>query len=98
MSLAGARFLLLLEPGLEGGPIRAALPPTAPVHVAELAEGLARASQLLDDSTPDLILVGCSSHSEPALGVIRDFVARRADCPVVVLYQGNPNEIGRAHV
>ena len=50
MSLGGARFLLLLEPGLEGGPIRAALPPTAPVHVAELAEGLARASQLLDDS------------------------------------------------
>jgi pilus assembly protein CpaE len=91
VSLAGARFLLLLEPGLEGGPIRAALPPTAPVHVAELAEALARASQLLDDSTPDLVLVGCSSHSEPALGVIRDFVARRADCPVVVLYQGNPN-------
>jgi DNA-binding response OmpR family regulator len=59
--------------------------------VAELAEALARASQLLDESTPDLVLVGCSSHSEPALGVIRDLVARRAGCPVVVLYHGNPN-------
>jgi pilus assembly protein CpaE len=91
VSLAGARFLLLLEPGLESGPIRAALPPTAPVQIAELAEAIARASQLLDESTPDLVLVGCSSHSEPALGVIRDLASRRADCPVVVLYQGNPN-------
>jgi pilus assembly protein CpaE len=91
VSLAGARFLLLLEPGLEGGPIRAALPPAAPVRVAELGEALARAGQLLEESTPDLVLVGCSGHSEPALGVIRDVVARRGDCPVVVLYQGNPN-------
>jgi pilus assembly protein CpaE len=91
VSLVGARFLLLLEPGLEGGPIRAALPPTAPVHVAELADGLARASQVLDEARPDIVLVGCWSHSEPALGVIRDIVARRADTPIVVLYQGNPN-------
>jgi pilus assembly protein CpaE len=91
VSLAGARFLLLLEPGLEGGPIRAALPAAAPVRVAELGEALARAGQLLEESTPDLVLVGCSGHSEPALGVIRDVVARRADCPIVVLYEGNPN-------
>jgi pilus assembly protein CpaE len=91
VSLAGARFLVLLEPGLEGGPIRAALPPAAPVRVADLGEGPARTGQLLEESTPDLVLVGCSGHSEPALGVIRDVVARRADCPIVVLYQGNPN-------
>jgi pilus assembly protein CpaE len=91
VSLAGARFLILLESGLEGGPIRAALPPTAPVRVAELGDALARAGQLLEESTPDLVLVGCSGHSETALGVIRDVVSRRGDCPVVVLYQGNPN-------
>jgi len=91
VTLAGARFLLVLEPGIEGGPIRAALPATAPVRVADLAEVLARASQLLEESTPDLVLIGCSGHSEPALGVIRDVSARRADCPIVVLYQGNPN-------
>jgi len=72
VTLAGARFLLVLEPGIEGGPIRAALPATAPVRVADLAEVLARASQLLEESTPDLVLIGCSGHSEPALGVIRD--------------------------
>jgi len=91
VTLAGARFLLVLEPGIEGGPIRAALPATAPVRVADLAEVLARASQLLEESTPDLVLIGCSGHSEPALGVIRDVSARRADCPIVVLYEGNPN-------
>ena len=91
MSLEGTRFLVLLEPGLEGGPIRAALPPAAPVHTADLADGIARPSQLLDESMPDLVLVGCSGHSELALGLIRDLVTRRAGCPVVVLYEGNPN-------
>lgn len=91
MTLGGARFLLLLEHGVEPGPIRAALPPMAPVVVADLVGALPRTGQLLDESTPDLIVVGCSGHSEPALGVIRDLGARRPDCPVVVLYQGNPN-------
>jgi pilus assembly protein CpaE len=91
VSLDATRFLLLLEPGLESGPIRAALPPAAPVRVAELAEALARGGQLLEESTPDVVLVGCASHSEPALGVIRDVHSRRGDCPVLVLYQGNPN-------
>jgi pilus assembly protein CpaE len=91
VSLGGARFLVLLEPGLESAPIRAALPPTAPVRIANLGEGIARTGQLLEESTPDVVLVGCSGHSEQALGVIRDVVARRSECPVVVLYQGNPN-------
>jgi pilus assembly protein CpaE len=91
VSLVGARFLVLLEAGFESAPIRAALPPTAPVHVANLGEGIARAGQLLEESSPDLVLVGCSGHSEQALGVIRDIVGRRSDTPVVVLYQGNPN-------
>jgi pilus assembly protein CpaE len=91
VSLGGARFLVLLEPGLESAPIRAALPPTAPVRIANLGEGIARTGQLLEESTPDLVLVGCSGHSEQALGAIRDIVSRRSDCPVVVLYEGNPN-------
>lgn len=91
MTLGGARFLLLLEQGVEPGPIRAALPPMAPVVVADLADALPRTGRLVDESTPDLVVVGCSGHSEPALGVIRDLGARRPDTPVVVLYQGNPN-------
>ena len=91
MNVAGFRFLLLLEQGLEGTPIRAALPAASSVRVAELGDGLARASLLLEEFRPDMVLVGCSAHSEPALGVIRDVVARRSECPVVVLYHGNPN-------
>lgn len=91
MTLGGARFLILLEHGVEPGPIRAALPPMAPVVVADLSDAVRRTGQLIDESTPDLVVVGCSGHSEPALGVIRDLGARRPDTPVVVLYQGNPN-------
>jgi pilus assembly protein CpaE len=91
VSLGGTRFLLLLEHGVEGGPIRAALPATAAVRVADLGEVLGRTPLLVEESTPDLVLVGCSGHSEAALGVIRDLAGRRVDCPVVVLYEGNPN-------
>jgi pilus assembly protein CpaE len=91
VTLQGARFLLLLEQGVEGGPIRAALPATAPVRMAELGDAVGRTPQLVEESAPDLVLVGCSGHSEPALGIIRDLTGRHADCPVVVLYQGNPN-------
>ena len=91
MTLGGARFLLLLERGVEPGPIRAALPPMAPVVVADLSDALRRMGQLVDESSPDLVFLGCSGHSEPALGAIRDRGARRPGTPVVVLYQGNPN-------
>jgi pilus assembly protein CpaE len=91
VTLGSANFLLLLEHGIEPGPIRAALPPMAPVVVADLTDAVRRMGQLVDESTPDLVVVGCSGHSEPALGVIRDLGARRPDTPVVVLYQGNPN-------
>ena len=91
MSLVGLRFLMLLGEGIEGGPIRAALPPTAPVQVADLRDAMGRTPRLLEESSPDLVLVGCSGHSEPALSVIRDIAGRRAECPIVVLYEGNPN-------
>jgi pilus assembly protein CpaE len=91
MSLAGIRFLVLLGDGVEGGPIRAALPAAAPVRVSVLRDAIGRTAQLLDESTPDLVLVGCAGHSETALSLIRDIASRRAECPIVVLYQGNPN-------
>jgi pilus assembly protein CpaE len=91
VTLGGAHFLLLLEHGVEPGPIRAALPPMAPVVVADLADAARRMGQLVDESAPDVVVVGCSGHSEPALGAIRDMGARRPGAPVVVLYQGNPN-------
>jgi pilus assembly protein CpaE len=91
VNLAGARFLLLLDAGVEAGPIRAALPPTAPVLIANLGDAVARTGQLLEEAAPDLVLVGCSGHSEVALGVIRNVTGRPGGLPVVVLYQGNPN-------
>ena len=91
MSLVGARFLLLVDPDVETGPIRAALPPAAPVVVASLDEGASRITQLVEEATPDLVLVGCSKPSEHALSAIRQIAGQRERCPVVLLYQGNPN-------
>lgn len=91
MSLVGARFLMLLDPGVESGPIRSCLPSTASVVVAGLGDSVGRMARLLEEATPDLVLVGCSGPSEMALNVIREVTGRQGACPVVVLYQGNPN-------
>ena len=91
MSLEANRFLVLLDEHVDDGAVRAALPPAAPVHVTSLRDAMSRGPRLLDDTTPDLVIVGCAAHSELALQVVRDFAHRRSDCPVVVLYEGNPN-------
>lgn len=90
MSLEGLRFLLLLGDGVEGAPIRAALPPAASVQVSELGEAAMRMTPLLDEAAPDIVLVG-SRQVDFALGVIRDISNREAAIPIVVLYEGNPN-------
>lgn len=90
MTLAGLRFLLLLGTDVDGAPIRAALPPTAPVHVSGLGDAAVHIAQLLDEAAPDVVLVG-AAHLESALGVIRDVAGRRSDLPVVILFDGNPD-------
>ncbi len=61
------------------------------LRTSTIRESLDRTAQLLEDVDPDVVLIGCSSHSEPSLEVMRKIGARRNDCPMVVLYEGNPN-------
>ena len=71
--------------GLEA--IREALPLGTPVHAVSLAE--AAGSELQPGA--DLVIVGCSRAHDQALDVISSATVQRADRPVVVLYEGNPN-------
>ena len=91
MTLGGIRFLVLLADGIGEEPIRAALPPAAPLWVSKLEDSAARADQLVDELSADVVLVGCHAGSEAALNAIRRVAARRGDCAVVVLYEGSPN-------
>jgi pilus assembly protein CpaE len=61
------------------------------LHVARVRDAFGFARQLLEESSPDMVLVGCSPHSEQSLPVITEVSAARPDCPIIVLYEGNPN-------
>jgi pilus assembly protein CpaE len=88
VSLNGNRFLVLLGSGVDASSIRAALPPTAPVHTSELREAALRMTVVLEDSAPDVVLVA-SDDLDSMLGVIRDISSREPNVPVAVLYGGN---------
>jgi len=90
VSLTGIRFLVLLGDGIDGAEIRAALPPTAPVHTSELQDAARRLSVLLEDAEPDVVLVAAAELGS-MLGVIRDVASRDLDVPIAVLYRGSPD-------
>ena len=91
MSLLGKRFLALLADGAGATLIRDALPPTAPVRVAELRDANGRVPQLIAEAEPDLVVIGCDTSGEAMLAAIQEVATRAPACPIVVLYEGSPN-------
>jgi pilus assembly protein CpaE len=90
LSLTGIRFLVLLGDGVDGAAIRAALPPTAPVHAAELRESALRMPVILEEAAPDVVLLA-SDDLNSMIGVTRDISSREPDVPIAVLYGGSPD-------
>jgi pilus assembly protein CpaE len=90
LSLTGIRFLVLLGEGADGAAIRAALPPTAPVHTAGLADAALRMPVILEEAAPDVVLVA-SDDFNSMIGVIRDITSREPNVPIAVLYGGSPD-------
>ncbi len=91
MSLDAYRFLILLDDHVTDAAIRDALPVGAPVFVTSLRDANSRGRVLLDETSPDIVLVGCSAYSEAALQVLGQIGQDRPDTPIIVLYEGNPN-------
>jgi pilus assembly protein CpaE len=90
LSLTGIRFLVLLGDGVDGAAIRAALPPTAPVHTAGLRDAALRMPVVLEEAAPDVALVA-SQDLNSMIGVIRDISSREPNVPIAVLYGGSPD-------
>jgi pilus assembly protein CpaE len=90
VSPLATRFLVILDDGIADLPIRASLPPTAPVEVVRLGDVVDRTGELVSRLAPDLVLVGCSPRSEGALQTIGELSGEHG-CPTVVLYDGAPN-------
>jgi pilus assembly protein CpaE len=92
MNAVAPKVLLVLEDGLDGGPIERALPPGTRIQPAVLPQPGDGQLPLLDVSDAELLLVGCSGDSERALELIESATRQAAARPpVVVLYLGSPN-------
>jgi len=91
VTLDAYRFLILLDDYGTDAAVRDALPVAAPVFVTSLRDAAGRSHQLLNETSPDLVLISCAAHSETALQVLAEITQDRPDTPLVVLYEGNPN-------
>ena len=87
---AAMKILVAYEDGIDAGAIQAALPVGVPVRSVPLREAGERTFRDLQASA-DLVVVACSSSSDPAVRAIEGAVRERPGRPVVVLYAGTPN-------
>jgi pilus assembly protein CpaE len=87
---AGTRIFVVLEDGIDAGPIQEALPVGVPVRIVSLTEADGRPFTELQ-SAADLVVVGCAELLEQAERVIEAAARQRPDRPVVALYVGSPN-------
>ncbi len=90
--MSGAiRTLVAIDAGVDARSVEHAFPTGSPVHVTGVIEGLERGWSVLEESSPDLLVVACSGYSERALYLIEAASKQRPDRPVVVLFYGVPD-------
>jgi len=91
MSGREMRIFLALDDNVDHEAVRAALPHGSRTQVATLNEAATRMATLLAAAPFDVVVLGCSDYSEPALQAVASAAGERPEAPVVVLYAGSPN-------
>jgi pilus assembly protein CpaE len=91
MSGATIRTLVAVDSDVDANIVEHAFPAGSPVHVTGVVEGLDRGWSVLEESSPDLLVVACAGYSERALYLIEASSKQRPDRPVVVLFYGVPD-------
>lgn len=91
MSLSAQTFLVVSDERVSESAVRSALPSTASARFVSLRDALESGPRLVADSSASVVLVGCSSNPEWGLRVISDIASVEPRCPIIALYEGNPN-------
>jgi pilus assembly protein CpaE len=91
--MAGAiKTLVAVDQDIRREDVVASLPTSAgDIEITSIVEGLEDAWKLLQETATDLLVIGCSGHSERVLLFIENAVRDRPNRPIVVLCQGSPN-------
>jgi pilus assembly protein CpaE len=85
------RTLVAIDSGVDTNAVEHAFPIGSAVQVAGVVEGLERGWTVLEETSPDLLVVACAGYSERALYLIEASSKQRPDRPVVVLFYGSPD-------
>jgi pilus assembly protein CpaE len=91
MSAGTIRTLVAVDSDVDPRIVESAFPLGSPVQVTGIVEGLERSWSVLEESSPDLLVVACAGYSERALYLIEAASKQRAERPVVVLFYGTPD-------
>ena len=70
MTAGTIRTLVAVDSGLDLHSIESALPIGSPIHVVGVVDGFERGWTVLEESSPDLLIVACAEYSERALYLI----------------------------
>jgi pilus assembly protein CpaE len=90
--MSGAiRTLLAVDYGVDPHAVEHAFPAGSDIHVVGVVEGLDRGWTVLEESSPELLVVACSSYSDRALYLIEGAARQRPDRPIVVFFYGSPD-------
>jgi pilus assembly protein CpaE len=88
---AEVRALVALDYGVDPHTVESILPVASDVQVVGMVEGLERGWTMLEETSPDMLLIACEGYSERALYLIEDAAKNRPDRPIVVLFFGTPD-------
>jgi pilus assembly protein CpaE len=91
MNTPTIRTLVAIDSGLEPHLVESAFPAGSSIHLIGVVEGFERGWSVLDESSPDLLVIACSTYSERALYLIEGAAKQGPDRPIVVLYYGVPD-------
>ncbi len=91
MSTGTIKTLVAIDAGVDAHAVENAFPIGSPVQVTGVFEGLERGWTVLEESSPDLLVVACASYSERVLYLIEAASKSRPDRPIVVLFYGTPD-------
>jgi pilus assembly protein CpaE len=90
-----SKTLFALDDGVDISSVEHSLPSGPSIQNVGVVEGVDAAWRALEESSPDLLVVVVARFSERALFLIEAASKQRPDVPVVVLYQGPPDEFMR---
>jgi pilus assembly protein CpaE len=91
MSAPLVKALFALDDGIEPGLFEHSLPSGPSLQVVGVVEGFDASWRLLEETSPDLLVVVTTGVSEKALFLIEGASKQRPDRPIVVLYNGAAN-------